>query len=166
MNSLIIFVAKYFFLLSLVLVGAYWLRAKIPVKIGLLGRLIVGGALAFSFAVLAGHLHYDTRPFVTHHLVPLIPHAPDNGFPSDHALLTAFLGFTILVYSRVLGAVLLVIAFLVGAARVAAHIHNPQDIVASFVIAALSVAITELIFRQWERRRHRHGSVQSANESR
>src|ERR1035441_5037144 len=119
MNSLIIFVAKYFFLLSLVLVGAYWLRAKIPAKIGLLGRLIVGGALAFSFAVLAGHLHYDTRPFVTHHLVPLIPHAHASGFPSDHALLTAFLGFTILVYSRVLGAVLLVIAFLVGAARVA-----------------------------------------------
>jgi undecaprenyl-diphosphatase len=95
---------------------------------------------------------------VTHHLVPLIPHAPDNGFPSDHALLTAFLGFTILIYSRALGAVLLVIALLVGAARVAAHIHNPQDIVASFVIAAFSVALTEFIFRQWDRRHDRHGA--------
>ena len=158
MNSLIIFVAKYFFLLSLALVGAYWLRATTPVKVGLLGRLIVGGALAVLLAVLVGHLHNDPRPFVTHHLVPLIPHAPDNGFPSDHALLTAFLGFTILIYSRALGAVLLVIALLVGAARVAAHIHNPQDIVASFVIAAFSVALTEFIFRQWDRRHDRHGA--------
>jgi undecaprenyl-diphosphatase len=165
MNSLIIFVAKYFFLLSLVLVGAYWLRANTTIKVGLLGRLIVGGALSFALAALASHLHYDTRPFVTHHLVPLIPHAPDNGFPSDHALLTAFLGFTILVYSRVLGVVLLVIAFLVGAARVAAHIHNPQDIVASFVIAALSVAVTELIFRQWDRRRPSPSGVQGAKAS-
>ncbi|MGC1418514.1 MAG: phosphatase PAP2 family protein [Acidimicrobiales bacterium] len=152
MHSLIIFVGKYFFILSLVFVGAYWLRARVPVKIGLAGRVIVGGALAAVLAVLAGHLHYDTRPFVTHHLVPLIPHAADNGFPSDHALLTAFLGFTMLLYSRALGAVLLVIAVLVGAARVAAHIHNPQDIVASFVIAALSVVITGTIFRLWSRR--------------
>ncbi|MGA2294405.1 MAG: phosphatase PAP2 family protein [Acidimicrobiales bacterium] len=155
MNSLIIFVGKYFFLLSLVLVGAYWLRATKPVKIDLIARLVVGGALAAALAVVAGHLHYDTRPFVTHHLVPLIPHAADNGFPSDHALLTAFLGFTMLLYSRALAAVLLGIAVLVGAARVAAHIHNPQDIVASFVIAALSVVIVEVVFRLWNRRRQR-----------
>jgi undecaprenyl-diphosphatase len=112
--------------------------------------------------VLAGHLHYDTRPFVTQHLVPLIPHAADNGFPSDHALFTAFLGFTMLLYSRALGAVLLLIAVLVGAARVAAHIHNPQDIVASFVIAALSVAIIEIAFRLWDRRGHGHATSHSA----
>jgi hypothetical protein len=34
--------------------------------------------------------------------------------------------------------------------------------VASFVIAALSVAITEFLFRQWDRRRHRHASGQRA----
>lgn len=165
MNSLIIFVAKYFFLLSLVILGTYWFRAKRPVKIRLLERLTLGGVLAFALAALAGHLHYDTRPFVTHHLVPLIPHAPDNGFPSDHALLTAFLGFSVLLYSRTLGGVLLLIAFLVGAARVAAHIHNPQDIVGSFVIAALSVAITELVMRQWEQRQHR-AAVRGAKEAR
>jgi undecaprenyl-diphosphatase len=152
-NSIIIFVAKYFFIISILLVASYWIRARASVKIELTWRLAVGGVLAFALAALAGHLYFDPRPFVTHHLIPLIPHSPDNGFPSDHVLLTAFLGFTMLLYSRTLGLALLVVAFLVGAARVAAHIHNPRDIVASFVIAALAVALTQLLSHLWNGRR-------------
>lgn len=48
---------------------------------------------------------------------------------------------------------LLLIALLVGIARVAAHIHHPIDIVGSFVIAALSVALVQLASRLW---RHSH----------
>ncbi len=157
MNSIIIFVAKYFFVVSILLVASYWIRASASVKIELTWRLALGGVLAFALAALAGHLYFDPRPFVTHHLIPLIPHSRDNGFPSDHALLTAFLGFTMLLYSRTLGLTLLVVAFLVGTARVAAHIHNPRDIVASFVIAALAVALTQLLSHRWNGRRTAKG---------
>lgn len=154
MNSLIIFVAKYFVVISVVVVGVYWLRAKTKTKIDLGWQLVVGGVLALVLAVIASHLFYDTRPFVSHHLVPLIGHAPDNGFPSDHVLITAFLGFTMYVYSRRIGIFLLLIALLVGAARVAAHIHNPIDIVGSFVIAALAVVVVQWIATLRSPRRH------------
>lgn len=152
MDSIIQFVGRYFFLISVIVVALYWLRAKVSVKISLAWHLIAGGVLAVVLAVIAGHLYYDPRPFVTHHLVPLIAHAADNGFPSDHALLTAFLAFTMLLYSKRTGVFLFVIALLVSWARVAAHIHNPRDIVGSFVIAAVAVMVVQVIARLWQGR--------------
>lgn len=153
MNSIIVFVAKYFFVISVVVVGVYWLRANRQIKFSLAWQIIVGGILALALAIAAGHLYYDTRPFVSHHLVPLFAHAPDNGFPSDHALLTSFLGFTMLAYSRRIGIFFLVVALLVSAARVAARIHSPIDIVGSFVIAAVAVVIVQVVSRLWDERR-------------
>ena len=149
MNSLIVFVAKYFFVISVVTVALYWIKAKRQVKIDLGWQLVLGGVLAVLLAMLGGHLYYDPRPFVSHHMKPLIPHAPDNGFPSDHTLLTSFLGFVMLKYSRGLGLFLLVVAVLVGAARVAAHIHSPIDIVGSFVFAAIAVFVTQVLVGRW-----------------
>ncbi len=145
MSSLVVFVAKYFFAISVVVVALYWLKASRPVKFDLAWQLIVGGFVAVLLAVIGGHLFYDTRPFVSHHLKPLIAHAPDNGFPSDHTLLTAFLGFSILRYSRRVGLILLAIAVMVGAARVAAHIHSPIDIIGSFVIGAIAVFVAQVV---------------------
>ena len=152
MHSLIKFIGEYFFLISVAVVGLYWLRAKVSVKISLTWQLVAGGVLAVALALIAGHLYYDPRPFVTHHLTPIIPHAADNGFPSDHALFTSFLGFTMLLYSRRTGIFLLIIAVLVSWARVAAHIHNPRDIVGSFVIAAVAVLVVRVVTKWWRAR--------------
>ena len=75
-------------------VAVYWLRATRPVKFTLAWQLVVGGLIALGLARLGGHFYYDTRPFVRDHVKPLFAHAPDNGFPSDHALLTSFLAFS------------------------------------------------------------------------
>ncbi len=139
MDSTIVFVAKYFLYISVVVTAWFWWRSQRSTKVELLGRLVVGGVIALALARLGGYLYYDPRPFVTEHVRPLFAHAADNGFPSDHALLTSFLGFTLLLYSRKVGAVLLVIAVLVGAARVAAHVHSPIDIIGSFVFSAIAV---------------------------
>lgn len=148
-------VGSYFFLISVVLVALYWFRANRQVKLSLTWQLLAGGVLALALDEVAGHLYYDPRPFVTHHLVPIIAHAADNGFPSDHALLTFFLAFTMLIYSRRLAAVLFLNAVLVSWARVAAHIHNPRDIVGSFLIAALAVAVSYGVAHLWRLRRAR-----------
>lgn len=155
MHSVIRVVGQYFFLISIAIVALYWLRSRRDVKVSLGWRLVAGGAVALALDDVAGRLYYDPRPFVTHHLVPIIPHAADNGFPSDHALLTAFLAFTMLLYSRRLALVLFLNALLVSWARVAAHIHNPRDIVGGFVLAAIAVAIVDGITRLWRRRRSR-----------
>lgn len=152
MDSLIVFVAKYFLYLSVAIVGVYWLRASTNDKFSLAWKLVAGGILALAMARVSAHFYYDTRPFVAHHIKPLFAHAADNGFPSDHALLTSFLGFSLLAYSRRIAAVLLVIAVLVGWARVAAHVHSPIDIIGSFVFAGVSAAIIVWIDRVVARR--------------
>jgi undecaprenyl-diphosphatase len=151
MHLLIAFVGRYFIIVSALVAVVFWLRLGRKDKIALGWRVIVGGVLAEGLAQIAGHLYYDTRPFVTEHVVPLIAHAPDNGFPSDHALLASFLGFVVLAYSRGVGLVLLLLAVLIGWARVAAHIHHPIDVVGSFVLAAVSVAIVQVGAREIQR---------------
>ena len=152
MHWLIRVVGSYGFLLSIAVAALYWLRVTRREKVSIVWELVFGGILALILSTIASHLYYDTRPFVTEHAVPIIAHAADNGFPSDHTLLTALIGFTILMHSRVVGSVLLSVALLVGVARVAARIHHPIDIVASFVIAALSVAIVQVVSRRWSRK--------------
>lgn len=157
MDSTIVFVAKYFLFVSLGVTVWFWWRCDRATRIELLVRLVVGGLLALALATVAGHLYYDTRPFVTEHVKPLFAHAADNGFPSDHALFTSFLGFSVLLYSKKVGAVLLAIAVAVGAARVAAHVHAPVDIVGSFVFSAVAAFVAQRLTKLkrprtwWER---------------
>ena len=147
MNSIIVFVAEYFLYLSVIVTGLFWLRCRKSTKIELLIRFVLGGVIALALAKVGAYLYYDPRPFVTEHVRPLFPHAADNGFPSDHMLLTSFLGFTILAYSKRTGMLLLVIALAVGAARVAAHVHSPIDIVGSTIFAAVGAFIAARVSR-------------------
>lgn len=159
---MIIFVAKYFIFFSAFVAASFWLRSSTKVKIALGWRVVVGGILAEILAQIASRLYYDTRPFVSQHIVPLIAHSPDNGFPSDHVLLASFLGFVILSYSRRTGLALLVIAVLIGWARIEAHIHHVMDIVGSFAIAGLSVALVQFAAHLW-RHRHRGAEGRASN---
>lgn len=138
-------------MIPVVAVALYWWRAPRDQRWRLVWQLILGGAIAGALALLGGHLFYDTRPFVADHVKPLFSHAPDNGFPSDHALLASFLAFLMLGYSRRLGGVLLVVALLIGGARVAAHVHSWWDILGSFAFSAVGV----LVARQIDARRSR-----------
>lgn len=152
MHSLTIFTAKYLLFFCVAVVVVYWLFASRGVKVALGWQLVIGGLVAVALSTVASHLYYDTRPFVQEHVAPMIAHAADNGFPSDHALLSSFLGFTMLAYSRRLGALILIFAVLIGAARVEARIHHPIDIIASFLIAALSAWLLQAVTR-WRKSR-------------
>ena len=147
MDSVIVFVAQYFLYLAVIVTAWYWLRSPTPIKIELVIRLVLGGIIALVLATIASRLYYDPRPFVTDHVRPLFAHAPDNGFPSDHALLTSLLGFTVVTYSRRVGAILLAIAVAVGAARVGAHVHHPIDIVGSFVFSGVATVVATRLSR-------------------
>lgn len=146
-DSVIVFVAQYFLYLAVLVTAGFWFAASTPIKIELVIRFIIGGVLALALSMIASHLYYDPRPFVSEHVTPLFAHAADNGFPSDHALLTSLLGFTIVRYSRRVGALLLVIAVAVGAARVAAHVHQPIDVIGSFVFSAIGAIVAARISR-------------------
>ena len=141
MHSVIRLVGEYFFVISVVLVALYWLRCSRPTKVTLAATLVVGGAVGGVLMLIGGKVFYDTRPFVRDHITPIIPHAADNGFPSDHALLTFFLAFALWAWSKRLAVVLFVNALLVSWARVAAHIHSPLDIGGGLVFGLVGAVV-------------------------
>jgi undecaprenyl-diphosphatase len=99
-------------------------------------------AVAFAVGKGLGLLWYDPLPFVQQGIAPLIPHAANNGFPSDHMLLAATAASIVFVYNRRLGLLLWVLAAAVGAARVSAGVHHPVDVLAAAVIAVGAVALS------------------------
>lgn len=106
--------------------------------------LLLGTALAKG----GGALYDEPRPFVVHHTRPLIPHAPDNGFPSDHTLLTAGCAFLIIPFSWPAGVAVMAVALVVGLSRIACGLHSPLDIGASIVFALLAAGAASLLVRR------------------
>lgn len=141
MDSIIIFCAKYLFILVVLIIVGVWLRTGKRTKLKMAAVVILAGILALIVSRIAGKLYYDPRPFVNNpNLKPLIKHAPDNGFPSDHALFTMTLTAALYFYSRRWAAVALVVTVIVGVARILAHIHSPVDIVGAWLIGIAAAA--------------------------
>ena len=134
MDSVIIFGAKYLFVAALVIYVLAIAQASPKHRKALVLTLISAGILAVIMDKLAGKLYYDPRPFVTHNVKPLVSHSADNGFPSEHTILTATLSAALIYYRRRLGAASFLIALLVGLSRIAAHVHSPIDIVGGALI--------------------------------
>ncbi|MHB1769925.1 MAG: phosphatase PAP2 family protein [Minisyncoccota bacterium] len=139
MTHIIIFTANYLYLLPVVIFIVYAFVTKRRRDFILLSVLVL--PISYLLGKFAGHLFYDPRPFVVSHTTPLFPHAPDNGFPSDHALLTGTLAALITTFSIPLGLLMWLLAFLIGASRVLAGVHHALDIIGSFIIAAGSTAV-------------------------
>jgi undecaprenyl-diphosphatase len=108
------------------------------------------GLVAVAILVrVAGAIHSDPRPFVQDpSLHAWFPHPADNGFPSDHTAVAAMTSVVVLRRHRTVGLVLLAITVMIGAARVAAHVHHVQDIVAGGAIGVVCALAGALVWRQ------------------
>ncbi|NDE68214.1 phosphatase PAP2 family protein, partial [bacterium] len=135
MNLFFIFSAKYLFLLVILIAGVYFLRQPRDVQKKIVIFSLISLPVIYLLAILAGHIYYDPRPFVVGNFTPLIPHAADNGFPSDHALLVSAVAAIIVYFHRRVGAVLWVLALIVSLARVYVGVHHLVDIIGSLIIS-------------------------------
>jgi membrane-associated phospholipid phosphatase len=153
MDSLVVALAQYLVFLILVVAGVIWLFLPRNDKVALAVQGVVALVIALVLIQLAAAIHTDPRPFVVDPSIkPLFAHAADNGFPSDHTAVGATVALLVMGYRRMLGALLLAASIVVGAARVAAHVHHGQDIVAGVLIAVVAVGITTAAWR-WARPR-------------
>ena len=147
--SLLIFGAKYLYLLIvfgallLFLFQSWEKRRKIFIF------SIVYFPLTYLFARIASLIYFNPRPFVVNHFQPLIAHAADNGFPSDHMLLSSALASLVFYYNKKLGIIAWVLAFLVGYSRVATGLHHWLDILGSAFIALLVILLVDRYLRPW-----------------
>ncbi len=154
MNFLITFTAQYVFLASVIifLIYVFYIWTKERKKfISFLLLSVISFALSLIVAKILGHFIYDPRPFVTEHVKPLFAHAPDNGFPSDHTLLTAAIASVVFAYNKKLGILLYVISLAIGVSRILAQIHHPLDIIGSFVIAIVVTYFSYLLLKKTNR---------------
>jgi undecaprenyl-diphosphatase len=136
MDSIIIFGAKYLFVAVTLIFVYAWLVAPRRYKIEIASATIIASVLALIFKLIGSKLYYDPRPFVTHHLRPLVIHAPDNGFPSEHTIFCITLASVLFLYRPKLGILAFIVGLVVGAARVGAHIHSPIDIIGGALMGA------------------------------
>lgn len=137
MNALIIFSAEHLYLLSIAIFVIYGVVTKARKRFWLLAVIVL--PVSFLLSRLAGAFFYDPRPFVDPSVIPLFPHAADNGFPSDHALLTGTLAAVVSVFSAPVAVALWVLALIVGGARVLARVHHLVDILGSYAIALIAL---------------------------
>lgn len=149
MDTIIILGAKYLFA-PVSLLALYYLWVEGGKK---RGDIIVFGAISLPLTLIiariAGHFYFDPRPFVVGHFAPLVSHVPDNGFPSDHALLTSALAALVFIFNWKNGVIIGFLALLVGYFRVAAGVHHWLDIAGSFVISAFAAALVYLLLRRY-----------------
>ena len=145
MQFLIILCAKYLIAVSAVLLVWCIYATRGDKRKKLLILAAVSLPLTYAVGYIAGHIFYNARPFVVGHFLPLIEHAPDNGFPSDHMLLAAALAMVGYFLSRRLGGILWILAILIGISRIAAGVHHTLDIVGSSVIAMAVVSSIDYI---------------------
>lgn len=148
MESLIIFAATY---LIYVAVCVFVIVAVVLIIQGhkdFLLRLVIAGIITLLLAKVASKLYFDPRPFVVTQTPPLIPHSPENGFPSSHTLVGMLMGIVIWKYNHKLAGLLIVMAGFVGIARVLARVHHIQDIIGATIIVLIAVIITNVVINR------------------
>jgi undecaprenyl-diphosphatase len=142
LTTVIVALAQYLLFVLAFAAALVWLTRDRTGKVVLAAEAVLGLCLVGIGIWLAGHVHTDPRPFVHDpHSAPLFPHPADNGFPSDHSAAAGLLTVLVVRYQRVVGALVGIGAVLIAWARVAAHVHHAQDVVAGLLIGAVAGAL-------------------------
>lgn len=141
MDAIAIFIAQYLYLVVLLIAAVYFFtRPKRVMKRMAICGIIVA-PLAFVISRISSLLYYDPRPFIVGHFTPLFAHAADNGFPSDHVLLTGAIAVIVWFYNKKLSAALWALVLLIGWARVFAGVHHWTDIFGSVAMVIVAGAV-------------------------
>ncbi len=161
MHTVIVWVAQYLLWAMAAGFAAVWLFVEgRRGKIELGAESVIGLVLALIFLYLAKSVHHDPRPFVQNpHIKPLFGHSRDDGFPSDHSLAAGLLAILVCIRHRLLGLGFVTAAVGIAWARVAAHVHHLQDVVAGLLLGALAAALAHLVIALVMSRRSRHDTV-------
>jgi undecaprenyl-diphosphatase len=98
--------------------------------------------LAYSITELIKTFFPTVRPFQFDGGFPLTLTIPsDSAFPSSHTAVGFALAITILRHDKKIGILYLIMAGIVGIARIMAYVHYPVDIIAG---AAIGIIMSEL----------------------
>lgn len=135
MNTIFIIGAKYLFVLPILIALYYFWKSPERKKIFRLSVWTL--PIALVVAKIANHLYYNPRPFVSEGITPLISHAADNGFPSDHVLLVSAIASVFMFVDKKAATWLWLITLFVAISRVYVGVHHTLDVVTSMAISVI-----------------------------
>jgi undecaprenyl-diphosphatase len=137
MDFLIVFGAKY--LVFFVVLGSLIVLTLIDKREQrkFLFATVIAGVTATILKQVASSVYDDPRPF-TQGVHALIAHSIENGFPSDHTVLSFCAAALAFDFRRKIGLCLLLLSALVGISRVLAGVHHPIDVIAGAAIGILA----------------------------
>ncbi|EAO51825.1 Bacitracin transport permease protein BCRC [Bacillus thuringiensis serovar israelensis ATCC 35646] len=109
--------------------------------------------LSVIFALLVNVLnavYYHPRPFVSHDVHQLVPHAADSSFVSDHSVLVFSIVFVFILRGEKLKYIALLWAVLVGISRMYVGVHYPLDILGAAFLTLIMSALVMQSARMFE----------------
>jgi undecaprenyl-diphosphatase len=122
-----------------------WVRQGKGLRFALLDATFAA-FLGLGIAVSMTMIWYHPRPFEIGLGLPLLDHAADASFPSDHGTLLFALAFSLLAGAqRLWGLGFLVLAIGVAWARIYLGVHFPLDMIGAVGVAALSCTLVRAI---------------------
>ena len=142
-----IFSAKYLYLIIIAIAILFFLKKNKEIKTKLFFFSLINLPIIFIISKIAGLLYYSPRPFVAKHFAPLISHAANNSFPSEHSLISFAVSSIVFVFNPKVGIFLFALSFIVGFSRVYVGVHYPIDILGSFIIAAATTSIVKSVLK-------------------
>lgn len=142
MDAVTIFGAKYLVFIIVIIAGVYWLTLPKKQKLQMFVFGVILALVAFLLTRIGSSLYYDSRPFVDSAVKPIIEHAANNGFPSDHTALAFVSAVAVFYMNKKFGIILIILATLVGVSRVVGYIHSVTDILGSIIFVAIAYALS------------------------
>lgn len=138
-----VFLAKYLVILTVLWLFGLWLWGNEKYR-NILLLAFSSCMIGFILNWVIGLFLYHPRPFAMGVGHTYIKHAYDSSFPSDHMTALCAISF-ILLWEKprsIISIFLLLIALIVGWARIYVGIHFPFDMIGAVIIALLSSATT------------------------
>lgn len=141
LNPTLVFIAEYMVFFLAIAIIIFWFT-----RIHKNRMMVICGTITFVLAELIGKLvgkvHSNNQPFAElPNVNKLIEKAVNNSFPSDHTILFFSFCVTFWLFSKKLGYLWVVLAFLVGISRIWVGVHYPADVIVGAIISIVAALI-------------------------
>lgn len=129
--------------IPIVIIAGYALLFLVPrgARFDAYARILMAGLTAYLIAKLIGAVYQPAseRPFEIMGVAAGASYLNNPGFPSDHALFTAFLTLAVWFEARRknITIILVVLTVAVCVGRVLALVHTPLDVIGGVVVACI-----------------------------
>lgn len=152
-NTLIVFFGDYLIYFAVIPFVYFWFKDR-----RLFFKLVFSVALAIFVRTLINYIFPTPRPYEVSSIPPILRYTNKPSFPSGHtSFAVAFAATTFLKYKK-LGIAFLLLAILIGIARVIGGVHFPIDILGGILVGVFSAFGVLLTEKLYQRRKEYRGS--------